>query len=252
MSQNAVLSQSESTSSYTGDFIILSLKLVAFGKKAGVDITPFRDEKLPLFSQLPSKVQSQVIEHLTSKVDCLELAETEGKQFRSNKQMLWHTLVAMGLTPCSDVFDKITDEDVIEIHSLGNDILQIYHSFSFYDKTSYTLEELCSIDWQELYITDDMTTVNLLNMASKVSSGEYGETFDPDFPNYIVQEKNSALGYKIEIEYKFGSPLFDKAGTPVACLSVEGLSVLNKRPDTESEMFEKHFEDKGPASLNLV
>ena len=60
------------------------------------------------------------------------------------------------------------------------------------------------------------------------------------------------MKYKVEIEYKFGSPLFDKNGTPVACLSVESLNVLNKRPETESEMFEKHFDDKKPTPLSLV
>jgi len=183
---------------------------------------------LPLFSLLPHEKKKMILDMLHTKVIMLEAAEREGVSFRSNKQVLWHVIKSLGLTPCSDLCDVIDDEDVLEIHWL-TDIVQLYHSFSFYEKSSYTLEELCSLPWEELYDTDPQTFSNIHQLVDNLMTGKYRSTYDPKIPSYIVKEKRSAFLFEVAIEYRLTSPLFDKNGKAVATVSIERLNVIDRK-----------------------
>jgi hypothetical protein len=226
--RNNKLSGFNDSSNENLKFLELSEKIVDFGLKSNVKIKPYVSESLPLFSPLPPEKKKMILDMLHTKVVMLEAAEREGVSFRSNKQVLWHVVKSLGLTPCSDLCDVVNDEDVIEIHWL-TDIVQLYHSFSFYEKSSYTLEELCSLPWEELYDTDPQTFANIHKLVDNLITGKYRSTYDPQIPSYVVKEKRSVFLFEVAIEYRLTSPLFDKSGTAVATVSIERLKVIDRK-----------------------
>lgn len=219
---------------YTSQFLSLSHSIVDFGVKAGVSIIPYRDPSLPLFTKLPVEKQKLIIEALATQVRMFEMAEKEGISFRSNKQILWHAIKSLGLTPCSDICDRVTDEDILEIHWLA-DKVQLFHSFSFYEKSSYTIEEIRTTPWENLYQTDPSTFGHIFGMVDELLTGQRRQTYNPNIPKYTVQETQSVFQFLVEIEYLLTSPLFDKNGNVVATVSVERIEILNQRLSTSEE-----------------
>ncbi len=209
------------------EFLVLVNQITDLASKSGIHITPYKSPSLPHFSKLPVENKKSIIEFLRNRVNYLEQTVLNGSSLNSNKQVIWHALKSFEFIPCSDFMSKIDNDHVIEIHTL-HDLVQIFHSFTFYSKSSYTLEEIFSYPWQSLYNVDAMTSQNIFNLAQKIISGEIKTTFNPNFPEYIVEEKMSEAKLKIKISYHCVCPLFNKEGVPVAAASVETLEVLNK------------------------
>lgn len=213
-------------SHYNNEFVKLSTSISNYAKKAGARVIPFTNPSLPHFSTLPTSTQKLILSVLSAKVGWLESAEAAGVAFDSNQQILWHAVKSMDLVLCSDLMDKITDQHIIEIHWLET-LVQAFHSFSFYEKSSYTLEEICSYSWQELYKVDLATQEGIFNLAQSILNGTIKKTFSPNFPSYIVSELLSTDRLDVKIDYHYVSPLFNKQGQPVAAISVESLKVLS-------------------------
>ena len=220
-------------SSFSNDFISLSQDIATYAEKCGVKVTPFRDLTLPHFSPLPNKEKQAILDFLKGKLSWLQSVELTGASFDSNKHILWHAIKSFGLVPSSDLMEKIDDNCVIEIHWLET-LVQAFHTFSFYKNSSYTLEEICSYPWQELYEVDKFTSEGIFNLAQTILKGDIKSTVCPGFPPYVVKETKSCNKYEVEIHYLYVSPLFDKTGKPVAAVSIESMQVLNKKTERTS------------------
>src|SRR5262249_50245473 len=89
----------------------------AVGAREGVRIRPYRDPSVPAFSSLPEDRKHAVIAALSQALECFEDASAAQEALRDSPRLLWRALRKLGLTPRSDLFDKIRDTDVINCFS---------------------------------------------------------------------------------------------------------------------------------------
>jgi hypothetical protein len=164
------------------------------------------DEGNRLISSLGEDQKVKIISRLQS--DVLLFEETLGAKERltDSPRLLWRYLVKSGLTPCSDIFGKIEETDVLNVYGLDQDL--IFQNFSFFDWTSFTLEQIFFEKWYKATQRDPAVTRQVYEAAVKVFSGESKGTVDPEIPWHVVEEVESELLFQFHLRIKYISPLF--------------------------------------------
>ncbi len=126
-------------------FRILSTEISEIGARQGITITPFHSDDLPSFSKLSDECQSNILNQLSCYIEiCKETLSAYG-DLNFSVQMVWVALKELQLIPCSDLFTKVTNDDVIEIHDLQN--RQIFRNLKYFEFCSYTLEDIHCVPW---------------------------------------------------------------------------------------------------------
>jgi hypothetical protein len=189
-----------------------------FGRTVGIEISPFREDCLPLFSKLPPDRQRAINDAIARGLRIFESVTTQGKSLGDSTSLVWAALKELGLRPPSDLFGHITDESIVEVHS--PDGAQLFRSFTFYRYCSYSLEDLYCASWFELYERDDRVMGVLMDFGKKIFvDRSIKSTVALDVPNHIVRELHSPRRYNIEIAMNWVAPLFGE-GTSVPAASV--------------------------------
>jgi hypothetical protein len=113
-----------------------------------------------------------------------ELKEDLDRPF-NEKQLAWMALRALGFVPPSDLFNRIGDDDLIEIYDRSG--IQCYRSFSFAKFTTYSLEELMFNPWHILF--KRQTEINkILSENIRFALNEARQPFVPDIPVHSVTQ----------------------------------------------------------------
>ena len=111
----------------------------------------------------------------------------------------------LGWTPLSDIFDKIGDEDVVQIYSHKQ--CAIFQNLNFFKWITFTLEDLYTGAWFELSRRNDEVTMGLYQLAVEYFTGVRSETLYPGLPEHLCEEIGSEGLAKFWVHVKYLSPL---------------------------------------------
>lgn len=161
---------------------------------------------LPHFSKLSVDKRADIVQSVRFYKELCQEQTNEGYKITDSLVLTWRALNKLGLTPRSDLFDKVTDEDIIEVYA--GDGRQLYRNFKFFDFCSYTMEDLYSLEWWSLYNRDEAITAKLYAIVGRIFSGELDTTVVPDCPPHIVSETSSVEKMRMEYEPRMISPLY--------------------------------------------
>lgn len=139
----------------------------------------------------------------------------------SDKSIFKRTISSMGLKVSNDVWNHITDDDVIEVYN--GDFLQIAHNFSFMNYCSYHPVDLCTYEWWELFSRDIKITEALAEAGNQVFRGKVKTFAEINSPKHIVKELLSKNPYCLEVEQGIMAPVFDNG------IIVAGITTLRAK-----------------------
>lgn len=184
---------------------------------AGYNLMPYRHESLPLFCNLTPPQQKDVLKSLKAYCMALEDGIVHEENINSTR-MVWRFLVALGFFPHEDLFDTVREESYIQIYNF--DQFQIFRSLSFFDKCSFTLEEIVCRPWwqlwrrsrQDLHILSEVSRQNLVCPQSK--------TLRFDNPFEMAQEISDGSAHQFSYRIKSATAL-TRSGRLHATLLVE-------------------------------
>ncbi len=232
-------------SSNKKEFCLLAEQISNIAGKHGIKIAPYNSEALPHFSKLDENAQVEILNQLRMYVHiCQKTLEIYGSLHFST-QMIWVALKELQLIPCSDLFTKITSEDVIEIHDLGNK--QIFRNLRYFEFCSYTLEEVHCVPWTELYYRPVEDLSVLLSFAENIIKNPPRSTIACDFGPQLIQELNSSARLSMSNTIKYYSPLFDNTGSMVAAMAIESPKLIKS---TEKNI--SHFPPMEMPAANIL
>lgn len=184
-------------------FIEISGRIRDWAAVEGVKIIPYHDVELPFFSRLKEKKKLEVLKYLGHQCDFFEMASAEGVPLAS-PQSIWRVLRRMNITPCSDLFDKIEDEDSVEIYR--GDGTSFFKNLTFFRFISLSLEELYCVPWSDSMVLSPQLYLFLAELTLKTKLRELTGSFAPTFCDYTVGEKRGEKR-KFKIHLKWVSPL---------------------------------------------
>ena len=199
------VSKNDSSES-TLSFLHLADSLKSYHEKYGIPLRPYEDRSLPHFSKLPADHQKIVLTSLTVMLNLYAEMEINGEKPVDSARLLWRSLNRLGWRPLSDIFDKIEDDDVIEIYSSEN--IQVFRNMNFFRFITVTLEELCSFPWYQVAEMDKVAADYYATLAPKMKANSIGETHRTPIPKYLATEN---LGDKatLEIVPQWISPVYE-------------------------------------------
>ncbi len=229
----------------------LSERISALGEKEGFKIIPYRDPSLPIFSKKTEPEQCEIVRQLETYLQICQLTLSNGGNVCDPTAISWAAIKHMGFRPCSDLFSYIRQDDVIEIHDPVG--IQIFRNFNFYHYCSYSLEELYSSPWSQLYTRNEEVFRGLMMIATRVYNGEIKSTIATGLPKHIIEELYSPFKYKISAEVKYVSPLFDHHSRPVSTVAIEKGELAGGELSSgeEESRFKKYLEDLNISGLDL-
>ena len=201
-------------------FTYLSEGLAKFAHKLNIPLLPYRDSKLPHFSTLSAELKEVVIKSLEDIYAIYSSIEQESKDIADSKTVLWYTIKRLGLRPSSDLFAAINDADIIEIHT---PTLQIFRNLNFFRLCSYSIEEVTSIHWTELFYRDQKYTDQIIACGATVFTKQESIITTAIEP-HVTEELMSELKLNVHYNMKAMYPLFDTsdASKRYVLIQIEG------------------------------
>ncbi|RYZ71389.1 MAG: hypothetical protein EOP09_04715 [Proteobacteria bacterium] len=195
----------DDASELESSFINLSNQLSDLLKNEGIHKVAYAPG-LPLFRALSLERKTRLLSHLQSyNTLCVE-HQIDRHSLRDSKTFTWRAMMKFGLTPDSELMDKITNEDVVEIYS--EDHTQLFRNFEFFGISSYTLEQLFCLEWWSLFERDDAHSVQILSLVNQMFAGRAPLGFSRVVPAHIVTEKCSEGRFRVNYEMQHFAPLY--------------------------------------------
>ena len=185
----------------------LSEGLAQFARKLNIPLSPYRDPNLPHFSALPGEHKEIVVKSLEDIFEIYSSIEQESKDIADSKTVLWFTIKRLGLRPSSDLFTSIKDSDIIEIHT---PTLQIFRNLNFFRLCSYSIEEISSIHWTDLFYRDQRYTDQIIACGATVFTNQES-VMTTSIQPHVTEELMSDLKLNVHYNMKAMYPLFDTA-----------------------------------------
>lgn len=193
----------------------------------GIRFRPYQSEELPHFSRLRPDMQAIVLAYLEESLATWAESAANGESLNDSSRLLWRTLSRMRLTPQPDIFDKITDDCVVEIYT--PEFRQIFRNLNFFRYFSCTLEELVSHPTHELAAFPREVLERLLEIAQRLGQGTITETFVPSIPPYVFQEIAGIERLKVEVTLRHFSPIVEN-GRSIALIVVNNCRIVGQAP----------------------
>lgn len=185
-------------------FIEISDAIAQTGAIFGIKIIPYRDPALMHFIKLKEKKKLQVLKAVYFQLEFFKAASSEGLHPNS-PQLIWRIFSKMGIIPQSDIFDKMSEEDTIEVYHTG-DSTSSFKNLKFFEFVSLSIEELYTLPWMDQWEVSSKIFLMFLETQTKINLAQYKRTFSPIFHHYQLREK---LGEKrtFNIHLKWMSPI---------------------------------------------
>lgn len=184
-------------------------KIVGLVRTNGYELSGFREGSASLFPTLLSAQQEGTVKGLEAYLNMCVSAVRNGAELKGDSQTAaWWVIRDLGWRPFSDVFSHIKPGDTIEIYD--TDHLQIFRSFNMFRCISYSLDELVTHEWFELYHRPEDAHKKVL--ARIKTCLEQGVTIhDHSAEVHIVSEKFSPRRRRASYLTRFVTPLFDSS-----------------------------------------
>ncbi|MCC6277203.1 MAG: hypothetical protein IT289_04730 [Oligoflexia bacterium] len=177
--------------------------------------SPFgNDQVVERYLGLPLERRIEISERFESYKSVCESIVESGQSLRDSTVFLWKMLSRLKMRPGPDLFDKLKNDDIIEIYDSNS--VQIFRNLRFFEICSYSLLEVFTYELWELYRRDTDVTKALIDTVSKVFTNQTQGAVPAGVPDHVVEEIFSESKCRYYIRQKYISPLFDGAHKPVA------------------------------------
>lgn len=122
------------------------------------------------YASLPKEVQEAIVAGINAQADFAEGAMMQGIDAVDEAAMLDYACQKLSLLTAADASTKIQKGDIVEIFDSSH--IQVYRSYSCFALCNYSLLELVSYPWYELYDRSTAVTAAILEHSQKIFSGQ--------------------------------------------------------------------------------
>jgi hypothetical protein len=176
-----------------------------------------------IFREADEALQLRMIARLESEISIFEDMLGADETLENPARQLWRYFLKRKLVPCSDVLDKITSSDTVQVY--GADLRLLFASLNFFDYISFTLEQIFSETWQSAVVRDPQYVQQLFADFTNIFSGEIRNTVKPATPAHLIEELETESLLKSDLIVKWMSPVFqnEKVDCIVAVVGITNL-----------------------------
>ncbi|HEX7673080.1 MAG TPA: hypothetical protein VF412_02860 [Bdellovibrio sp.] len=178
-------------------------ELSALLGEIGYKISPYKNAELKHFKKLSLEKQKEVAQYLEVYLQTLK-AEYFGGNF-SHEKFVIRFLFRLGLLPSEDMTESIRNEKYIQIYS--RDQLQIFRSLACYERCSFTLEQMTTRPWYDLWERESLFYYACFGLATTALKIIKFTKLRLDFPHHRVTEVDTSESFTFDYKIKSLSAL---------------------------------------------
>ena len=119
----------------------------------------------------------------------------------SQSQLIWRMMRQHDIRPPDDLFERLSDDLVIEIYSREH--VPLYQSMEIFRLCSYSLDEIFGRPWHDLFAHSDNVEQMSLEIFGQALRGEVTGFVNNPFPVHEVREKRTNQRYVHQIGPSF-------------------------------------------------
>lgn len=138
------------------------------------------------YLSLPVDAQKATLAGWRSQASFIKAAMDEGLDSFDESRMLRFALGRLFLLGDSSAADIVEADDVVEIYD--SNFVQVYRSFSYFNLCNYSLLELSSYPWFELYERSSIISKQLIEISERILNERLPSTSLAEVPLYTVKE----------------------------------------------------------------
>lgn len=166
----------------------------------GINKLPFHSSHNLHFTKRSKKDQKKIIAYLDISLNILNECIMSGDDAFDNRVLLWRVFKRIGGAPQDDLFDKIEDDDLVEIYF--PDHTPLFRNLKFYREFSYTVDEALCQTWYQFCRRDFILTFKIMKFVLKfMKNGR--STIPWSIPVHYVDEKGTSMLYRVLFRLKF-------------------------------------------------
>lgn len=169
-----------------------------------------------MFLDLPDLSKQRLMNRLMTDVSIFEEAQAAEESLKDGRLLLWRYFKKNKITPLPDLFDKISETDLIQVYSPEQYFL--FASLNFFDHLSCTLEQIFYGKWNQMTRREPQIIRQIVNAYGQILSGEIRKTVDIGNPWHLVEEVGTEMLLKFWLRIKWISPAY--AGQELANIIV--------------------------------
>ena len=211
-----------------GDAVMNELvpKLVRFQKLVrnhGGDVEIDSKASREAWLMLPEEVKMAVLKGFSGYLDNCEDLVGAGISLRDNYALVMHSVKKAGLYTIENVKSILTDDHIVEVYNL--DHVQLFRSINFFDLCNYSLLDLLSRQWFELFERlESVTNANLDEITDVVKGGKLRRmTVGP----HLLKELDSNPRGVFNFNLLYCCPVFSAPGVPGGYLLIDDVKELD-------------------------
>jgi hypothetical protein len=153
------------------------------------------------FFALPAEVRSQIMESWQGQSTFIEGALEQGLDIYDEVEMLKYAAGKLCLLGDSSLFTQVEKDDVVEI--FNSDFVQIYRSYNCFALCNYSLLELATYPFFELYDRPATILDKLVAACEPLFQGKRGFSDLSEMPEYSLRELMTEEGTVFSMRERF-------------------------------------------------
>lgn len=196
--------------------------------KNDLSIRPYSEASMALLKTFQPERIDGIRQHFEAFHKVCEQLAQDNVQLRDNISFVKFGLKYLNLNVPSTFFNFVAADDLIEIYDLSN--IQIFRNLRFFEITNYTLGDLLTFPWSELYERSSMIMDKMAEGAATILRGD--DVISPlNVPIHLIKEIRTNPVQVCEVRFKFISPVYDEAGNKAGVIvNCQAQSLNNKIP----------------------
>ncbi len=176
-----------------------------------VEVKLYSPDALERLATLNELAVADIYKYFAAYVGFCEHAIKNDINLKNSKLFLSATLAKLDLKVDDQFINSISESDLVEMYDLNH--RQIFRNFRFYEITSYSLSDLLTFDWSELYSRSSAITESLFKIVGQVVAEKSLATLLPmDVSPHLIKEIRANPVQACGVTFKFMAPVFDNQG----------------------------------------
>lgn len=199
----------------------LEARLSVFLKK---NMKPSPAKVLAEFGLLPAEHQDGAVKGLEEQLAFVKEATRFGLDAYNEKSLVRMAMGKLSLFGDENAVDKILQTDVVEIFDA--DYIQVYRSYSCFALCNYSIAELVTYPWYELYERPSWVTERLLHYCDSIVKGSetYVDWEELAIPTYTLKETLTEERASFEVREKFAARMISSLSRKPYLLTVKRIT----------------------------
>jgi len=181
-----------------------------------------------IYDLQPISVKTKIFEGFQTYSNILTSSIEYAQNHNREKSLVWGALRSLKLRFDDHLFERLLDDDIIEIYRSDN--LQVFRNLKFHEVCSFHFPELFIKQWPELFNRDSFITNQILSAAQAAFQNSDLEPISTQhIPEHDLVEISYPEGLKMKMKLKTLYPLSDASGKIAYILAVSRVKLKDRR-----------------------